>query len=336
MLSLAYADDLLSTAVEEFLVSGRIAKLAGRHLSPIVGCIREIRSVSSVDLPQLLLDGAFDLAITTTDRMAEADLLEDVERVSKGLSRRTPPAGEPLPIVSPGSLPRLVWGFAADGSIQESAPFSVEATLLERARYGSAFTPNRDPGGRVVCVTSHVELAKRELRRLEVKGEVRHYPDPWRVIASAPPAFCCLAVWDGREPAPEGVSIGWDSPVSVVAPLLVQNPIAAISRGKRVAMGQARNIFRRASLTASLVVVSVRCSLEQVPDFASHPDVVHSSAFTGRGAQGEHVELRCWVRREHAPRFMDWVHGVGADEVVQLRTISMDLGIDIVGPTTAN
>jgi hypothetical protein len=325
-LALAYPSDMLTEDTQQFLVDAEIARKGRRGgVEPILDSILRLEAVSSVDLPQLLFDGAFDMAVTSSDRLREANLTELAVRQARGKSVRTVEVDR-IYLRADEHLPALVWGFSLGGGYESAGRLTVsaEGTLFERARLGSDFTPNRNPDGYLICITSHPEIARDELARLQIEAEIRQYPDPWRVIENSPPSFCCLAVWDPLRPPSVNVHAALREPAESVSPLLACNGIATRSSTKGPAVAALRNRFRRAAEQATTTIIRMRMDVRSLGRLEESPDIRHLSVREPLG--GDLSEVTAWVERRSAPRFMDFASEAGATSVIQLNTLTLELG----------
>lgn len=315
-LRLAYPNDRHRARFIQLLIDAGLAyEGRGQILSTGEIPLDRIVGVSSNDLPVLLLDGVFDVVLTTTDRLVECEAGEEVRSSPR-------PFGRVVNVGVPNSAAHLVWGFSEEAVGSEAVDAQNE--IFEMARGGLEFSPGRAFPRTVMCATTHPALAGRFFRELEISADVRYYPDPWSVVAGSS-SYCGLGLVGDREKAIAGVRFALENPVLPEAGILVMNQVACASRSKRPLLDRLETVLNR--FISAQEFVEVECwgdsdvILVVLREYGVSRRV---RVFQGNTASGA-VQVSAIVEERVSHRLMDALHGSGAERVLSRRLHSADL-----------
>lgn len=317
---LGVAVDRRRSQIERVVSGSGLGKRQGtRWVSSLDSPPLRLIDVACADIPSLVLDGSLDLGLTTVDAA--------LETISGERSRVHPRSfGEWKEIRLPGEPEEFLTWAVRGHSLSD-------AELAEPARALDASTWDAEIGrrNRLVCLTSHPQIALERFGVWQIDGEVREVPDPVPALAAITAAgngisYCALAMIDPtRVAASSGVAtdmhflIGRPSATSNL--LVVANAVRTSSRESRQDIAAVLRRFERALTSMSNGAISLRCSVDKAALLEALPGVVHSRL---RRVGPDLIDATLFVRSDATHLILDRLDTLGLDNVILLRHHAID------------
>lgn len=320
MLRLGFPSDFQTSAVLDALVATELVAMRGKVVSVADPLLSEVVEMPNIELPQLVLDGALDVALTSTDRVRDSGIVEERRLTPRRFGGWQELGGLPF-----DQRDLLVWGVReGEGSRLGS---SASEDLLDALTGPSATgTP---PSGtsieRLVCLTTHAAIAAEELERHGVHAEIRYSPSPWQALASAGDGYCALALWNGETSSLPGVGILPVPPVDTARIVAVANTVSFHSEVKGSAVRAILRRIRRLNDASTTAVVQFKIPTDSLASLRELPNIVHLRVIE-QPRQRAAVSVTAFVGLGHVDEFMDSLATLGGAGIVRLKAAKLDLG----------